>query len=72
MTTLMLEAEEITIATEHDLEIWEQEPTPLYRSFQLDDFKIPQDKNSGMSAIYGKWPGNETDEEIFLALEELS
>jgi hypothetical protein len=69
---LTLEAEQITIATERDLEIWGQVPTPLYRPFQLDDFKVPQDKNSGMSAIYGKWPGNETDEEILMALEELS
>ena len=69
---LTLEAEQITIATEHDLKIWGQVPTPLYRSFQLDDFNVPQDKNSGMSAIYGKWPGDETDEEILMALEELS
>lgn len=66
---LTLEAEQISIATKRDLEIWGKMPTPLYRPFNLDDFKIPQDKNSGMSAIYDKWPGDETDEEILTALE---
>jgi len=69
---LTIEAEQIIIAKERDLKIWGQVPTPLYRPFKLDDFKVPQDKNSGMSAIYGKWPGDETDEEILKALEELS
>ncbi|MDM8560675.1 hypothetical protein [Candidatus Parabeggiatoa sp. HSG14] len=31
---------------------------------------MPQDKNSGMGAIYGKWPGDET--EILKALIELN
>jgi hypothetical protein len=47
-------------------------PTPLYRPFKLSDFKVPQDPDSGMSAIYGTWPGDETDDEILKAVEELS
>lgn len=69
---LTLEAEQITIAKTHDLKIWGKVPTPLFRSFKLSDFKVPQGPDSGMSAIYGTWPGDETDEEILKALEELS
>jgi hypothetical protein len=54
------------------LEVWEQLPTPLVRPFKLSDFKIAQTPGNGMSAIYGTWPGDETDEEILKALEELS
>jgi len=69
---LSIEAEQISVAKAHDLKIWGQVPTPLYRPFKLSDFKIPQGTDSGMSAIYGTWPGDETDEEILEALEELS
>ena len=67
-----IETAQIKIATGNDLEIWGQVPTPLYRPFKPSDFKVPQGSDSGMSAIYGKWPGDETDEEILKALEELS
>lgn len=38
----------------------------------VDPLRVPQDSQSGISAIFGKWPGNESDEEIERALEELS
>jgi hypothetical protein len=69
---LSIEAEEIIIAKAHDLKVWGQLPAPLERPFNLSDFKVPQTPDSGMSAIYGTWPGDETDEEILKALEELS
>jgi len=65
---LILEATKIEIAKGNDLEIWGQVPTPLHRPFDMTDFFEPR----GLSAIIGKWPGNETDEEIIKALEELS
>ena len=69
---LTIEAEQIVIAKAHDLKIWGQLPTPLHRTFNLSDFKVPQSPDTGMSAIYGTWPGDETDEEILSALEKLS
>jgi hypothetical protein len=32
----------------------------------------PQGTKSGINAIIGKWPGDETEEEITAILEELS
>ena len=32
----------------------------------------PQDATSGVQAILGQWPGDESDDEIFAALDELS
>jgi len=69
---LTIEAEQIIIAKADDLKVWGQLPTPLHRPFNLDDFKVPQSPDSGMNTIYGTWPGDETDEEILSALEELS
>ncbi len=69
---LTIEAEQIINASAHDLKVWGQLPTPLHRPFNLSDFKVPQSPDSGMSMIYGTWPGDETDEEILKALEELS
>jgi hypothetical protein len=31
----------------------------------------PQGPNTGAAAIFGKWPGDETEEELLAALEEL-
>jgi uncharacterized protein (DUF433 family) len=65
---LILEALLIEIAKERDLMIWGEVPRPLRRPFDMSDFKAER----GLSAIVGKWPGDETDEEVLQALEELS
>jgi hypothetical protein len=33
---------------------------------------LPQGPDTGINAMIGKWPGDETDEEIAAILEELS
>jgi hypothetical protein len=38
----------------------------------LKALHVPQGPDSGINAIIGKWPGDESDEEIFALLEELS
>ena len=48
--------------------IWGQVPKPFLRPFDMSDFKIER----GLSAIIGKLSGDETDEEVLQALEELS
>jgi uncharacterized protein (DUF433 family) len=65
---LILEAAQIGIAKERDLMIWGEVPKPFRRPFDMGDFKAER----GLSAIIGKWPGDETDEEVQKALEELS
>ena len=34
--------------------------------------RVPQDPKTGLAAIIGQWPGDETDEEVQQALDELS
>lgn len=44
------------------------------KKYGLDLHKVHQAQShkKGMAAIYGKWPGDETDEEIERALKDLS
>ncbi len=42
------------------------------RSSGKAEFRKPQGPKSGLAAIIGKWPGDETDEEVDAALRELS
>ena len=51
---------------------WSQLPKPLYRNFNFPDLYVPQNPETGLGAIFGQWPGTETDEEIEAYLEELS
>ncbi|HEX4498360.1 MAG TPA: hypothetical protein VIE43_21970 [Thermoanaerobaculia bacterium] len=45
---------------------------PLVGRMDLKALHVPQGPDSGINAIIGKWPGDESDEEIFALLEELS
>jgi hypothetical protein len=46
--------------------------SPLVRRLDLKALHVPQGPDSGINAIMGKWPGDESEEEILAALEELS
>jgi hypothetical protein len=45
---------------------------PLVGRLDLAALHVPQGPDSGINAIIGKWPGNESEEEILALLEELS
>ena len=68
---LRLEADHIEPAGE-DFSLWSIEPKPLHQPTDERTLRKPQGPRSGLNAIIGQWPGDETDEEIFRALEELS
>lgn len=68
---LRIDADEIR-AAEGEPSIWSRVPPPRRRKFDLAPYRKPQGPKSGMSAILGRWPGDETDEEIREALERLS
>ena len=55
-----------------DLSVWTAEPRPIYARTDLRKLRRPQTPLTGLSAAFGQWPGDETDEEIFTILEELS
>jgi hypothetical protein len=45
---------------------------PLVEELDIAALHQPQGPDSGMNAIIGRWPGDESDEEILALLEELS
>ena len=44
----------------------------LVRKLDLEALHQPQGPDSGLNAVMGKWPGDESDEEILALLEEMS
>jgi hypothetical protein len=44
----------------------------LVRKLDLEALHRPQGPDSGLNAVMGKWPGDESDEEILALLEEMS
>ena len=68
----MIVATAIHKATEQDA-VWEQVPhsSPCTLSELRPRNPLPPGE-SGFGRIFGQWPGDETDEEIVAALEEMS
>jgi hypothetical protein len=46
--------------------------TGILKKFDPRILDRPQGPDSGLNAVMGKWPGDETDEEVLAMLEELS
>lgn len=57
---------------ENEPAIFSRMPSPPNIKIDLSKLRKPQGPKSGISAIVGKWPGDETEEEITAILEELS
>ncbi len=57
---------------ENEPTIFSRMPSPPRTKFDTSKLRKPQGPKSGISAIIGKWPGDETEEEITAMLEELS
>jgi hypothetical protein len=68
---LRIEAESIEPAGS-DAAVWARVPAPLFRVMDAASLRSPQGPRSGVSAVIGHWPGDESDEEIATALRELS
>jgi len=68
---LRVDADTIDLATDES-GIWSRMPTTAAGRLDHSQLRKPQGPRSGMSAILGKWPGDETDEQISEALEQLS
>jgi hypothetical protein len=52
--------------------VWARVPAPLFRDADVTTLRQPQGMRSGVNAIIGQWPGDETEEELAAALRELS
>jgi hypothetical protein len=69
---LRIEAEHISPASEADLELWSEVPEPLDAELDVRSLHKAQGPRSGASAVFGQWPGDDSDEEIAAYLEEIS
>jgi hypothetical protein len=52
--------------------VWSAVPRPLMSALDVRDLRRPQGARSGIAAIMGQWPGDETDEEFAAAVNALS
>ena len=69
---LRIDAEKIEAASDRDALIWSSPPKPLLPSFAPKAIREEQRSKGGLSAVFGKWPGDESDEEVQAALDSLS
>jgi hypothetical protein len=69
---LRIDAEHIEPGGERDLRLWSSVPRPLFGSGEAPAAPRSQTSRSGIAAIFGQWPGDETDEELLAMLEEIS
>ncbi len=68
---LRIDADEVTPATEED-RFFSTVPQPARQKLDVRESVRKQQHKRGLAAVFGKWPGDETDEEIDQALQELS
>jgi hypothetical protein len=68
---LRLEADAFDEADERAT-LWAKVPKPLFTTTGGVAKLVPQGPRSGIAAIIGKWPGDEDDDEIAKALEDIS
>lgn len=68
---LRLDADWIS-ATSGDAALWSAPPRPLFAPLGPADLRLPQGPRSGVAAIFGQWPGDESEEEVQALLRELS
>lgn len=71
-SVLRIEADQIQEASEQQVLLWASPPKPLFGALDMRSLRQPQDERSGVNAIFGQWPGDESEEEITAALQELS
>ena len=69
---LRVEAERIERADEHHLALWGALPRPTFGPLDERSLRQPQGSRSGVGAIFGQIPDEESDDEIIEALERLS
>jgi hypothetical protein len=68
---LRLEADSVSLA-DTGASIWSTMPRPLISALDTRDLHRSQGPRSGVAAIIGQWPGDETDEEFASAVNALS
>ncbi len=52
--------------------MWSRVPLPRDRQMDVEALRKPQGPRSGLAAVIGRWPGDETDEQVQAALRGIS
>ena len=68
---LRVEADQLLPAS-GDTSLWAEVPRPLFTELDVRSLREPQGPRSGVSAIFGQWPGDESDDEFDAAVQSLS
>ncbi len=68
---LRIDADRVAAASGRD-RLFSTIPQPIRRKFDLAQAVRKQVHKRGVAAIFGRWPGDESEEEVWRALEELS
>jgi hypothetical protein len=71
LQVLRIEADAIEAAADGP-SVLSRVPSPLFPALDLRSLHKPQGPRSGVAAVMGRWPGDETDEETEALLAELS
>lgn len=69
---LRIEADHIRAAAEGEESLWGKIPRPVGRAVTTAELRREQGPRSGLNAVFGRWPGEESDEEILAVLDEIS
>jgi hypothetical protein len=69
---LRIDAERIQPASTEDTALWGQVPRPLQGPASLRPLRVHQGPQGGINAIFGQWPGEESEEDVRAALEQRS
>lgn len=71
-SVLLVEADHIEPASAEDIAVFSSGPRALLDDLDPHAPCVPPDPGSGLAAVIGQWPGDETDEQVLAALAELS
>jgi len=68
---LRIEADQMQSA-HGDISMWSVVPKPLDESVDVRALTQPQGPKTGLNAVFGRWPGDESDDDVTRALREVS
>lgn len=69
---LRIEADRIRKASRREGQLWGETPRSIGKTASPSDLREPQGPRSGLNALIGRWPGDESDDEINQLLERIS
>ena len=71
-SVLRVEAAHLALANEGELRVLGVPPRPWRTPVEIPAARVPQGARSGLNALVGTWPGNETDEEFAALVRAVS